>query len=230
MRIGASLNYTDMESRARQSMGTSAIAIYQLVASVLGQYHVRGELLVDVGCGIGNLWRFTQERFSRYIGVDAVRYEGFPADAEFYQVDLDTGRAPLLDDCADAVVAVETIEHLKNPRAFMRELVRMAKPGGWVLVTTPNQLSLLSLATLIVKKRFAAFQDAHYPAHLTALLEIDLIRIAAECELIDGGIEYSHHGRIILTPWHYPRLLSRVFPGLLSDNVLLIGRKPRCVQ
>ncbi len=85
------------------------------------------------------------------------------------------------DEAADVVAAVETIEHLENPRAFVRELVRLVKPDGWVIVTTPNQLSLLSLITLLIKHRFSAFQDVHYPAHLTALLEVDLKRIAAEC-------------------------------------------------
>ena len=57
----------------------------------------------------------------------------------------------LPDGWADVVTALEVIEHLENPRAFCRELARVAKPGGWVVVTTPNQLSLLSLLSLVVK-------------------------------------------------------------------------------
>jgi 2-polyprenyl-3-methyl-5-hydroxy-6-metoxy-1,4-benzoquinol methylase len=132
---------------------------------------------------------------------------------------------PLPDACADAVVAVETIEHLENPRSLMRELARLVKPGGLVVVTTPNQLSLLSLLTLVVKQRFSAFQDVHYPAHLTALLEVDLKRIAAECGLSDVSIAYSLQGRLVLTPWHYPRVLAKLFPRALSDNLLLVGKK-----
>jgi 2-polyprenyl-3-methyl-5-hydroxy-6-metoxy-1,4-benzoquinol methylase len=131
----------------------------------------------------------------------------------------------LPDACANAVISVETIEHLENPRAFMRELVRLAVPGGWIIVTTPNQLSLLSLLTLILKKRYSAFQDVNYPAHITALLEVDLIRIARECGLSMIGIRYSERGRIVSTPWHYPSWLSALSPRLLSDNLLMIGRK-----
>jgi 2-polyprenyl-3-methyl-5-hydroxy-6-metoxy-1,4-benzoquinol methylase len=131
----------------------------------------------------------------------------------------------LPDAAADVVVSVETIEHLENPRAFIRELVRLVKPGGWILITTPNQLSLLSLLTLLFKKRFSAFQDIHYPAHLTALLEIDLLRIGSECGLGELNIAYSHQGRLVLTPWHYPAFLARLFPQALSDNLMLIGRK-----
>jgi 2-polyprenyl-3-methyl-5-hydroxy-6-metoxy-1,4-benzoquinol methylase len=142
-------------------------------------------------------------------------------------VDLDSGRTPLPDGYAEVVVSAETIEHLENPRAFMRELVRLVKPGGWVVITTPNQLSLLSLMTLLVKHRFSAFQDVHYPAHITALLEVDLKRIAVEVGLSDVALAYSLSGRLVLTPWHYPKLLARLFSRQLSDNVLLIGRKPR---
>ncbi len=130
------------------------------------------------------------------------------------------------EESADVVVAVEVIEHLENPRQFARRLVRLAKSGGWVIITTPNQLSFLSLLTLVLKKRFQAFQDVHYPTHLTALLEVDLRRIAGECGLEQIQIEYSGEGRIPWTALHYPAWWSRMFPRALSDNVLVIGRKP----
>lgn len=219
------MGQSNVVERARQSLGMSDAAIYAMVARALNGRYAGGGMIVDVGCGAGNLRPFVRERFSHYIGVDVIRYEGFPPDAEFKQVDLDTGRAPLPDNSADVVAAVETIEHLENPRAFMRELVRLAKPSGWVVVTTPNQLSVLSLLTLIIKHQFQAFQEADYPAHLTALLKIDLKRIANECGLRDVQFEYSCTGRLVFTSRHYPHALARLFPSGLSDNVLLIGRK-----
>jgi len=216
---------SEVEARARQSHGTSDAAIYEMVAEALRARTVTRGVLVDVGCGAGQLRPFVEERFARYIGVDVVRYEDFPAEAEFTKVDLDTGRVALPNASADVVAAVETIEHLENPRALMRELVRLLKPGGWVVVTTPNQLSLLSLFTLIVKNRFSAFQDVHYPAHLTALLEVDLRRIAGESGLVDVDVVFSCAGRVVLTRFHYPKFLARIFPRALSDNLLLIGRK-----
>jgi 2-polyprenyl-3-methyl-5-hydroxy-6-metoxy-1,4-benzoquinol methylase len=215
----------DLEVRARQSLGISNATIYRMVAKALEARGTGGGLLIDVGCGAGNLWAFVRHRFARYLGLDAVAYEGFPSSAEFLQVDFDNGSIPLPDEGADVVAAVETIEHLENPRALVRELVRLTKPGGWVVITTPNQLSFLSLLTLAIKKRFSAFQDVHYPAHRTALLEVDLLRIATECGLEQGSIRYSEQGRLVLTPWHYPTFLSQLFPRVLSDNLLMIGRK-----
>lgn len=197
-----------------------------MVAEAVVEAGAASGVIVDVGCGGGNLHAYLRSRFPRYIGVDALRYESFPADAELVLADLNSTAWPLAEGLADVVAAVEVIEHLENPRAFFRELFRLVKPGGTVLVTTPNQQSFLSLMTLVVKGRFSEFQDVHYPAHLTALLEIDLRRIAAECGLADVAVKYSHSGRVVLTPWHYPRALSRLKPRVFSDNLLLVGTRP----
>jgi 2-polyprenyl-3-methyl-5-hydroxy-6-metoxy-1,4-benzoquinol methylase len=196
-----------------------------MVGRALEGRHLGGGALLDVGCGHGRLWSCVQDRFDRYLGADVVRYDDFPEGAEFHKVDLDTGRIPLPDGVADVVAAVETIEHLENPRAFFRELVRLARPGGWVLVTTPNQLSLLSKLTLVLKNQFNAFQAANYPAHLTALLEIDLRRMASESMLGEIFVDYSRTGRLVFTPWHYPRIASWFFPRAFSDNCMLGGTK-----
>ena len=64
------LTVPDVETRARQSLGISTGAIYQAVARVLVERHPSGGTLVDVGCGVGNLWPFVTDRFAKYIGVD----------------------------------------------------------------------------------------------------------------------------------------------------------------
>ena len=215
-----------LEQRARLSLGTSNEAIYRMVAAAIAKRHSSGGLILDVGCGAGQLWSFVKDQFHRYAGVDAVRYESFPDNVEFLQFFLDSGRLPLPDGYADVVAAVETIEHLENPRAFGRELTRLAKPGGWVVITTPNQLSLLSKLGLLLRNEFPHFRGANYPAHLTALLECDLRRIAAECGLTEISVAYSGRGRMPGVRWHWPGFLSRMARRALSDNVLLIGRKP----
>ncbi len=214
-----------VEQRASQSRGISNDAILRMVVRALEQRNISGHCIVDVGCGAGNLYPHVRDRFARYVGVDAVRYDGFPSQAEFCRLDLDSGGIPLPDGNGDVVVAIEVIEHLENPRDFMRKLVRLAAPGGWIVVTTPNQLSLLSLLTLAVKHRFQAFQDIHYPTHLTALLEVDLRRITSECGLTNIAIDFSRSGRIPYTRRHYPRMLSRCWPRAFSENILVIGQK-----
>ncbi|MFN7922001.1 MAG: class I SAM-dependent methyltransferase [Bryobacteraceae bacterium] len=214
-----------VEARASASRGISANAIYRMVERALEETGASGGALLDVGCGAGNLWPVLERRFQSYVGVDAVRYAGFPANGEFVKANLDEP-APLPAGSARVTVAVETIEHLENPRAFVRELVRLTEPGGWIVVTTPNQRSMLSMMTLLVKGQHGAFQSADYPAHITALLEIDLERIATECGL--GGIRFFHsqEGRVPFTGVHYPGWLSAMFPRAFSGNVAMVARKP----
>ncbi len=211
---------------AALSKGTSAGPILGAAIRMLDERVGPVECLVDVGCGAGDFLRALGPRVRTYVGVDLVKYERFPSDgdARFVIADLN-GRIPIEDASADVVASVETIEHLENPRGFMRELVRLTRPGGLVLITTPNQLSLLSKLSLVVRNRFSAFSDADYPAHSTALLEADLHRIAAECGLAEIEVAFTDSGRIPGTALGWPRglgLRGRAF----SDNILLSGFKP----
>jgi 2-polyprenyl-3-methyl-5-hydroxy-6-metoxy-1,4-benzoquinol methylase len=209
--------------RARLSAGRSDPHVYDAVVKTLSSRSTGTGTLADVGCGSGELWKAAGKLFVRYIGIDIIRYPGFPDTEKFVSCNLEDYSISLSGEVADCVVALETIEHLDNPRAFMRELVRLVKPGGWVVVTTPNQLSILSKTTLLWKNQFNAFQDASYPAHRTALLEIDLIRIATESGLSEIAIEYTNRGRIPFSSKPWPRS----FQGRrFSDNVLIAARKP----
>lgn len=213
-----------LDSRARQSLGASDDIIYATAASALRRRGVHGRI-VDVGCGAGRLRPFLADMIESYAGVDAIQYEGLASGIAFMRADLNRDPIPVPDHSADVAISIETIEHLENPRAFMREMVRIAKPGGWIVVSTPNQRSILSLGALLVKGHFSAFGVRNYPAHQTALLDTDLSRIAADNALCDVSIEFTRVGRMPLSSVHYPRLLSRVFPRAMSDNVLLIARK-----
>ena len=138
------MNVITAKLRAELSRGTSSSAIYDMVATAIRECREPGGILVDVGCGTGNLWNNLSDRFDRYLGVDIVQFNGFPATGEFFELDLDSGRAPLPDGVADVVASVETIEHLENPRALFRELVRLCKPGGWVSSRLPISSACLA--------------------------------------------------------------------------------------
>ena len=214
-------------TRARESRGDSSDAVHAMVRRALQRRLTsRGGTLLDVGCGRGGLRAHVQDLIDNYSGIDVVRYDGFPSDARFYLADLDAHDWPVPALAADVVAAVETIEHLENPRAFVRQLARICRRDGLIVITTPNQLSLLSKLTLVLKNEFNAFQEAPglYPAHRTALLECDLHRIAREANLQDAQIEYSDSGRVPGMSRNWPAW--RCFRGRAwSDNVLLSARK-----
>jgi hypothetical protein len=98
-------------------------------------------------------------------------------------------------------------------------------------VTTPNQLSLLSKLGLLTKNEFIHFQERPglYPAHISALLEIDLLRMCRENGLETTAVRYSGRGRIPFTRRDWPSPL-RAREGArgraFSDNILVAARKP----
>ena len=92
--------------------------------------------------------------------------------------------------------------------------------------------SLLSKICLLTRNEFVHFQERPglYPAHLSALLECDLRRIAGELGWTDPSITFSAEGRIPGTSLHWPAWLvehdgwrGRAF----SDNIVLSATAPR---
>jgi SAM-dependent methyltransferase len=219
-----------LADRARATHGVSSVAIYLAAVALLDELRSPAETLVDVGCGQAALRAHLGSRCARYVGADVFVHEGLPADVEFLRVDLDSGRVPLPNGCCEVVTCLETIEHVENPRALVRELYRLVRPDGLVILSTPNQLSILSKLSLVVKNEFVHFQERPglYPAHITALLEVDLVRISREVGLCDVRIRYTGAGRIPLSSASWPRGLAARsgFRGrAFSDNVIVAGRK-----
>lgn len=216
----------DPVDRALQSRGISDQSAYLTLASRLASVRAAGGTLVDVGCGVGHLIPHVAPLCDRYVGADIVRHDLLPEAVEFVAIDVETGRIAIDDNAVDVVCAVEVISMIENPRAFVREMVRIVRPGGWVFVSTVNNLSLLNLLTLVVRKRYQAFQDALYPMQITALLEVDLHRMASESGLDRVATTFTAHGRMPYVDVVYPRIVARLAPRWLSDIVVMEAHKP----
>jgi SAM-dependent methyltransferase len=102
----------------------------------------------DLAAGSG----YTSRRL-REMGFEVTAYDIFvdqfvPRDIPIKKADLNHG-LPEPSACVNAILALEVIEHMENPRAFLRELARVLKPGGGLVLSTPN------IVTFGSKLRFA---------------------------------------------------------------------------
>jgi SAM-dependent methyltransferase len=62
----------------------------------------------------------------------------------------------------DAIVALEVIEHLENPREFLRQCRLLLRPGGVLLLSTPNIVCPASRALFLRGGEFLWFQETDY--------------------------------------------------------------------
>lgn len=100
----------------------------------------RGKLL-DVAAGDGPLSDAAAELGYEVTACD-LQPERFKAPGlTCVRCDLDD-RLPFEDASFDYLTCVEAIEHLHNRFSFLRECARVLKPGGKLLLTTPNVLNL----------------------------------------------------------------------------------------
>jgi SAM-dependent methyltransferase len=85
---------------------------------------------------------------------------------EYDLFDIETDEYPYPDASFDVVIFSELIEHLSmNPVWALSEIHRVLKPGGHVIITTPNALSLERLAFFL---RGISHDDDRYAPHLGA--------------------------------------------------------------
>ena len=106
--------------------------------------YVRGAVIVDVACGDG-------AGAAVYAAAGALRIHAFDRSPE--AVELTVSRAlppvsaavadaralPLDDESADVFVTLETIEHVPEHERFVDEIVRILRPGGTLVCSTPNR-------------------------------------------------------------------------------------------
>jgi len=148
-------------------------------------------LIVDVGCGVGDMIQAMPD-FSTKVAI------------AFSQADLALARMaceenilfarasafelPFAAECVDMVICLEVIEHLSNDRAVIREVTRVLKPGGRLLISAPGNYYFAEYLDLMGHYR-------HYSREsLAQLLAEENLRI----------IRYIEGYRLINTVHFYP--------------------------
>jgi len=176
--------------------------------------HAPGRRLLDVGSGPGFLLRVARER-----GWDAVALDPSPfAVAQARKAGFEAHQG-MLEDVAlepgsfDALALLQVIEHVTDPRPLLAACHRLLKPGGALVVATPNPASLLAH---MKRERFNYWiPPVHcvwYPPHaLTLMLEGNGFKVthaetwSARTDALHDGVDAlraSKLGELVPVRWH----------------------------
>ncbi len=142
---------------------------------------------------------------------------------------------PYPDNAFDTVLCWETMEHFNfSPVKFVRDLLRVLKPGGRACITVPNRASLQGLAGLVLGRgerahieAFFQYEDyvsngkkAFYGFHWH---EYTVTEVSALFQL--AGFEQKHCGTMVAFQAHEGTSLSRKV--VRSANRVVAGLLPR---
>jgi SAM-dependent methyltransferase len=102
-----------------------------------------GQRVLDLGCGTGYGAAELAEQAAQLVAVDRVQPapQSRRSPARFLRADI--AGLPLVAESFDLIVSFQVIEHLEGPTldAYLHAVAQLVRPGGTVLVSTPNILT-----------------------------------------------------------------------------------------
>jgi len=151
---------------------------------------IKPSVLLDVGAGCGNLSYIFQCLGWKVVSCD-MDFEGFALEKNcFFKTDLNQ-KFPFDGNSFDCVVSKQVIEHLDNPRHFIREAKRLLRPGGVIIFSTPNITSLTSRLSFLLRGSLTHFENywrehrsiLHYAQLKSFLEEEQFKKIEFSCNI-----------------------------------------------
>jgi 2-polyprenyl-6-hydroxyphenyl methylase/3-demethylubiquinone-9 3-methyltransferase len=185
-----------------------------------------GSRILDIAAAQGNFTLALAER-----GYD-VTWNDFRAELEGYvrakhergTVRYAPGNALELDfaERFDGVLIGEVIEHVAHPDRFLRSVASFVRPGGWIVLTTPNggymRNSLPRFSDCENPEQYEALQfKPNADGHIFLLHDDEIVRLAGAADL---DLREIHHFGNLLTNGHMKLgLLLRFTPRPLVDGL-----------
>lgn len=117
---------------------------YHRIREILG---LKGRKVLDLGCGDGYFSHLLASDGNKVTAADVSRarldkFKKIAAEEKIKQVLYDGKRLPFVDRSFDAVVILEVIEHLVNYEVVLKEIFRVLKKDGKIIVGTPYNEAL----------------------------------------------------------------------------------------
>ena len=186
--------------------------VYDNMLARLRRAGVRPEhRVLDYGCGAGLLVQHLRDRGYRDV-------HGFDRYAE------GMNKPELLQDLYDGIVSQDVLEHVDDPHALLAEFDRMVKPGGFVVIGTPDG------ATLRLNNYEQDVHALHQPYH-RHILSVQALHAAGEARgwsverhyatMFNNTLFPTMNPRFVL---HYVKAHDDVF-DLVAEPIKLTGWK-----
>lgn len=176
--------------------------------------------LLDVGCGAGALLDVAREMGWRAEGQDISAAGAAEAGSRGHRVQVGE-----LADCEygqgsfDAAVMIEVIEHLRDPRVTLSALLKVLRPGGWVIIATGD---ISSLRARIQGRRWGYIRP---PGHVSYFTRPSLARLLVSC----GFKQVTHMPTYRLAYPSFPGFQPADSP-LVKSAALILRRLTRMEQ
>ena len=160
-----------------------------------------GAVVMDAGCGNGSFLALFQDRKWSLHGSDlspsgiAVARETFP-NIDFFLADGQNLYADFLATVGpvDVVLSTEVIEHIYDPRGFLRNCYELLKPGGILVLTTPYHGYLKNLMLALTGRMDRHFTVLWDHGHIKFWSRRTLSQALTEAGFTD--IEFTGSGRL----------------------------------
>ncbi len=174
-----------LAQRVDQLTGTRPPLFLHTVLKRLAEAPLPVDVVLDAGCGDGNFTADIAEAGYRVCGldlaptgIDIARSRGI---GNFQLASLyDDLRGAFSVDCFDAVISVEVIEHLYDPRKFVSRVREALRPGGTFIVTTPYWGYVKNVAMAVTNRMDGALTPLWDGGHIKHFSRKTLTQLLVE--------------------------------------------------